>query len=237
MEGLTPNLKRNTRNLKHQPKNENINIESPQNGCGTTPTKTSSLVLSKLHFGYLYELEKLGSTHFHEIESDLFNLIISKLPEDYCAIVYIFDRSLNLNFMVVDFGNWTLCRVHCKYINWIKKEWIINGVIVLLARNKSQNYHIKKYWTSQFKYVNSDIVQQQNGIRNINFLVQYKTLSTYISQDSVGLKLDSVLGAAFALQLFVFDYENPPPLLGKIPLKSEFILLNEDNDLNNLVKM
>ncbi|KAL3813007.1 hypothetical protein ACJIZ3_014275 [Penstemon smallii] len=73
--------------------------------------------------------------------------------------------------------------------------------------------------------------------RSIHFLVQYKTLSTYIFQYSVGLKLDSILGAAFALQLFVFDYENPPPLLGKIPLKSEFIPLNNDNDLNNLVKM
>ncbi|KAL3834008.1 hypothetical protein ACJIZ3_008744 [Penstemon smallii] len=72
-------------------------MESPHNGFGTTPAKTSSLVLSKLHFGDSYELEKEGLTHFHEIESDLFNLIISKLPEDYTAIVYLFDRTLNPN--------------------------------------------------------------------------------------------------------------------------------------------
>ncbi|KAL3849411.1 hypothetical protein ACJIZ3_011293 [Penstemon smallii] len=102
-------------------------MESPQNGFSTTPAKTSSLVLSKLHFGDSYELEKEGSTHFHEIESDLFNLIISKLSEDYIAIVYLFDRTLNPNFMAVDFGNWTFCRAAISTLD--KKEWIISRVI------------------------------------------------------------------------------------------------------------
>ncbi|KAL3846246.1 hypothetical protein ACJIZ3_003649 [Penstemon smallii] len=190
-------------------------MESPQNGCVTTPTKTSSLVLSKLHFGDSYELEKEGSTHFLEIESDLFNLIISKLPEDYTLIFYLFDRTLNPNFMNVDSENWTLCRAAISTSD--KKEWVI--ICQRLERLSSAWNDLpfkKRSWTSQFNYVNSNFVQQHNG--SIHFLVQYKTFSTYISQDCVGLKLDTVLGAAFALQLFVFDYENPPPLLGKIPL-------------------
>ncbi|KAL3833855.1 hypothetical protein ACJIZ3_008591 [Penstemon smallii] len=72
-------------------------------------------------------------------------------------------------------------------------------------------------------------------IRNTHFLVQHKTLSRYISQESVRLKLDSILGATFALQLFVLDYENSPPSFEKIPLKYEFIPLNDE--LNNLVKI